>query len=195
MNQPPVDDSGDRRETDRRARPWLGVVLPVVWLSLGLLGGYLVISLVGSGDDAPPAAETSQGPTATQRGSDRESTKPTPKPKRTTKPTPKAEPTTEPTTEATTQPPVTRSVPVSVYNQVGIGGLARRVAGQAQALGWPIGAVADWRGSVPQDTVYFPAGRQGEAQLLGSDLGISRILPTVGNMSATNLTVVLASPR
>ncbi len=167
------------------------MVLPVLWLLLGLLGGYLVIAFVGSGDDAPPAAETTQGPTATKTPADAKP-KPKPKPKpKATKPTPSSEPTTEATTEA----PATRSVPVSVYNQIGIGGLARRVAGQVQALGWPVGTVDDWRGGVPQDTVYFPPGRQGEAVLLGSDLGISRILPAVANMSTTNLTVVLASPR
>ena len=84
---------------------------------------------------------------------------------------------------------------VSVYNQIGIGGLARRVAGQLQSLGWPIGTVSDWRGGVPQDTVYFPAGRQGEAELLARDLGISRIMPAIANMSSQALTVVLASPR
>lgn len=189
MSQPPIEDDGDRREAERRTRPWLGVVLPVLWLLLGLLGGYLVIAYVGSGDDAPAASETTQGPTSAPR--DSEGAEPRPKARRTTKPTPE----TEPTTEATTQAPVTRSVPVSVYNQIGIGGLARRVAGQVQALGWPVGAVDDWRGGVPQDTVYFPPGRQGEAQLLGSDLGISRIMPATANMSTTNLTVVLASPR
>lgn len=189
MSQPPIGENDDRREADRRTRPWLGVALPILWLLLGLLGGYVVIAYVGSGDDAPPASETTQGPTAT--ASESASTKAKPKPKRTSKPTPM----TEPTTEATTQAPVTRSVPVSVYNQIGIGGLARRVAGQVQALGWPIGAVDDWRGGVPQDTVYFPAGRQGEAELLGRDLGIGRILPATPNMSTTNLTVVLASPR
>lgn len=158
-----------------------------MWLLLGVAGGFLIISWVDGGDDAPPVAETTKGP----------SSAPTKKPatKATTKPTVKPKPKPKPKPTPTSTPAPTRSVTVSVYNQVGIGGLARRVAGQLQALGWPIGAVSDWRGGVPQDTVYFPAGRQGEAQLLARDLGISRVMPAVAGMSNQNLTVVLASPR
>ncbi|MFS0886582.1 LytR C-terminal domain-containing protein [Aeromicrobium sp. 179-A 4D2 NHS] len=188
MSQPPVEPTGDRRDADRPSRPWLAIVLPAVWLLLGLAGGFVIISVVNGGDDAPPAAETTKGPTAAPTKAaptKKPATKATPKPKRTPKPSP----------TPTSTPAPTRSVTVSVYNQVGIGGLARRVAGQLQALGWPIGTVDDWRGGVPQDTVYFPGGRQGEAELLARDLGISRILPAAPNMSTSALTVVLASPR
>lgn len=192
MSQPPVDPLDDRRDPERRHPAWLTAVLPAVWLLLGLAGGFAIITLVGSDDDPPTAAETTQGPTAAAKAP----TGDKPSEKATTKPKPKAKKTPKPTPTTTATPaPVTRSVPVSVYNQVGIGGLARRVAGQVQALGWPVGAVADWRGGVPQDTIYFPPGRQGEAQLLGRDLGIGRIMPAIANMSTSNLTVVLASPR
>ncbi|GAA2086612.1 LytR C-terminal domain-containing protein [Aeromicrobium tamlense] len=183
--QPPLEPRDDRREPERR-RPWHVVVLPAVWLILGALGGWAIIEAVRE-DEAPAqsAQRTSTGPTSkpTKKASAK------PKPKKTT------EPTAEPTTEPTTEPTATRSIGVSVYNQIGIGGLAARVAGQARAAGWTVGAVADWRGGVPQDTVYYPAGRQAEAALLGSDLGIVRLMPATGNMSTSNLTVVLASPR
>ena len=190
MTQPPIEPPGDRRDADRPSRPWLAFALPALWLLFGLAGGFVIISVVNGGDDAPPAAETTKGPTAKPT-----TAAPTKKPvaKPTTKATPKPKPTPKPTPTSTPAP--TRSVTVSVYNQVGIGGLARRVAGQLQALGWPVGAVDDWRGGVPQDTVYFPAGRQGEAQLLAGDLGISRVMAAAPNMSTSALTVVLASPR
>jgi len=189
VSEPPVEPLDDRREPERRHPAWLSALLPVLWLLLGLAGGFAIITYVGSDEDPPASAETTKGPTAKPSAS----AKPRPTAKA-TKPTAKKTPKPTPTTTPTPAP-VTRSVPVSVYNQVGIGGLARRVSGQLQALGWPIGAVDDWRGGVPQDTVYFPPGRQGEAELLGRDLGIGRIMPAIANMSTTNLTVVLASPR
>ncbi|SKB08067.1 LytR cell envelope-related transcriptional attenuator [Aeromicrobium choanae] len=163
-------------------------MLPAVWLILGVAGGWAIIETVR--DDAAPAQSakrTTTGPTPTAKATAKKTAKPKPKKS--------ATPKTEPTTEPTSEPAATRSIGVSVYNQVGIGGLAGRVAGQARAAGWTIGAVADWRGNVPQDTIYYPAGRQGEAALLGGDLAISRLMPATAGMSGTNLTVVLASPR
>lgn len=188
MDEPPLEPRPDRREPERTRPPWYPVVLPAVWLILGAMGGYAIIKVVRT-DDAPTqsAQVSSKGPSAKPTATTK---KPTPKP--TTKPTP--QPTTQPTTEPT-QAPASRAVPVSVYNQIGIGGLAGRVAGQLRTLGWTVGTVADWRGGVPQDTVYFPAGQQAEATLLAQDLAISRVLPATANMSTTGLTVVLASPR
>ncbi|MET1132330.1 MAG: LytR C-terminal domain-containing protein [Aeromicrobium sp.] len=192
MDQPPLEPRDDRRDPEGRGPAWSLIVLPAVWLILGVAGGYVIIETVRD-DEAPAqsAQRTSKGPTPTAKATAKKTAEP--KPKKSAKP--KTEPTTEPTTQATAEPTATRSIGVSVYNQIGIGGLAARVAGQARAAGWTIGAVADWRGSVPQDTIYYPAGRQGEAALLGRDLGISRLMPATAGMSGTNLTVVLASPR
>ncbi len=159
------------------------IVLPVVWLVLGLGAGIGIIRWVSADDAVTSTANvSSQGPSSKASATAK---------KKATKTKATAEPTTEPTTE----PTATRSIGVSVYNQIGIRGLARRVAGELQTAGWTIGAVSDWRGSVPQDTIYFPAGRQGEAELLGQDLSVTRIMPAIANMSTTHLTVVLASPR
>lgn len=190
MTTPPIEP-GDRLGVERRDSRWLGIVLPVAWLLFGLLGGFVIIQVVDGGKDAPAAAETTRGPRPSEPTGASTAKKPArPSASR----TPRPKPTPTPTTQAT-QVPVARTVPVSVYNQVGIGGLARRVAGQVQALGWPLGTVDDWRGGVPQDTVYYPAGRRGEADLLARDLGIVRVMPAVAPMSASNLTVILASPR
>lgn len=185
----------DRRDVGRPRPTWSLIVLPAVWLVLGALGGVAIISVVRS-DDAPAAsAEVSKGasakPTATKKPKAQKSEKSEPTAKATKKPKPKPKPTTEPTVE----PTATRSIGVGVYNQIGIGGLAARVAGQARGAGWTVAAVSDWRGSVPQDTVYYPAGQQAEAALLGQDLGIFRLMPATANMSTSSLTVVLASPR
>ncbi|GAA3542532.1 hypothetical protein AFL01nite_09820 [Aeromicrobium flavum] len=189
MEQPPIERPDDRRDA-RPGPTWTLIALPAAWLVFGVLGGVGIIKVVQS-DDAPAAQTSSKGPAAT--------TKKTVKPQASAKPKPKAkprpEPSTEPTTEATTEAPATRSLSVSVYNQVGIGGLAGRVAGQLRGLGWTVGTVADWRGGVPQDTVYYPAGGQAEAALLAQDLGIARLMPAIANMSTSALTVVLASPR
>lgn len=156
------------------------IVLPIVWLVLGVGAGIAVIGFVNDDDSATSTADVStKGPT---KKADKKAKK-------------SASPSAEPTSEPTTEPTATRSVAVSVYNQVGIAGLARRVAGEAQAAGWTIGAVADWRGSVPNDTVYFPPGQEVEAEQLGRDISISRIMASVEGMSTSNLTVVLADPR
>jgi len=191
VTEPPIPSDDERRD-EERGRTWPLIVLPIVWLVLGVAGGIGIVSLVRA-DDAPEhsARTTTDGPT--EPATSKAKSKKPKKPKESAEPT--TAPTAEPTTEPTTVAPPSRTVPVSVYNQIGIGGLARRVAGQAQALGWPIGAVADWRGAVPQDTVYHPAGLEAEAALLAADLGISRVMPATATMSGTSLTVVLASPR
>lgn len=190
MDQTPNQPPSDGREPERRSPPWLVIVLPVVWLVLGLGAGIAIIGWVGAGDDSASTADvSSQGPSTGASATAKT------KKSATSQKTAAPEPTAEPTTEPAPEPTASRSIGVSVYNQVGIGGLARRVAGELQAAGWTIGAVADWRGSVPQDTIYFPVGQQAEGELLGQDLAITRILPAVQNMSTTQLTVVLASPR
>ena len=188
MDQPALEPRDDRRDPERRGPAWTVIVLPAVWLILGAVGGYAIIETVRD-DEAPArsAERTTKGPAPTTKATAKKTAKPKPKKS--------ATPRTEPTAEPTTEPTATRSIGVSVYNQIGIGGLAARVAGQARAAGWTVGAVADWRGNVPQDTIYYPADRQGEAALLGGDLAIARLMPATAGMSGTNLTVVLASPR
>ncbi|MBC9226128.1 hypothetical protein GL325_07340 [Aeromicrobium sp. 636] len=192
-HEPEPERPEDRRDLGRPRPTWSLIVLPAVWLVLGALGGVAIISVVRSDDPPAASAEVSKGasaePTATKKPKAQKSEKSEPTAKATKKPKP------EPTTEPTVEPTATRSIAVGVYNQIGIGGLAARVAGQARGAGWNVAAVSDWRGSVPQDTVYFPAGQQAEAALLGQDLGIVRLMPATANMSSSSLTVVLASPR
>lgn len=162
----------------------------MIWLVLGVAGGVAIVNHVRA-DDPPASNVTAVGPSSSATAKSAK----TPATKKTTRPT--TEPSSEPTTEPTTQETVaaTRSIGVVIYNQIGVGGLAARVAGQAQTAGWSVVDTGNWRGSVPQDTVYYPPGQQAEAALLGSDLAISRIMPAVANMSDSYLTVVLASPR
>ena len=159
--------------------------MPVVWLTLGVIGGLGLVKFFDSDPAPTPVAKE-----AAKKVVKSKATTPADKPK-------KSEPTTEPTaqTSQTQDADVTRSTSVLTFNQIGIRGLAAQVSAQAQQAGWTIAGLGDWRGSVPQDTVYFPPGKQAEAELLGADLSITRFMPAVENISKTQLTVILASPR
>lgn len=179
-------------------------MLPAIWLVLGVAGGMGIVKVVR--DDGAPtssASITTQSPSAAdadqkkaQRQAEQKAQKRAERKKARERAAREAEATSE-TPEPTTEPTVaaTRSIGVLVYNQSGIGGLAARTAGEARAAGWPVAGTGNWRGGVPQNTIYFPPGRQAEAVLLGQDLAIGRILPTAANMSGTHLTVVLATGR
>ncbi|HPU13561.1 MAG TPA: LytR C-terminal domain-containing protein [Aeromicrobium sp.] len=180
LEQEPAQPQPTAQPASRR---WRLIVLPVVWLALGVIGGIVIVNVVDS-DPVPAAAP------AAKKAVKSKATPATEKPKK-TKAT--SEPTTEPTTSQDAE--VTRSTSVLVFNQIGIRGLAAQVSAQAQKAGWTIAGTGDWRGSVPQDTVYFPPGKQAEAELLGADLSINRFMPAVENISKTQLTVILASPR
>jgi hypothetical protein len=160
-------------------------IVLTVMLCVGAAGwlGWLV---VGGGDDAKPNAGTS----AT-------ATKPSASPSATDSPTsesPKTEPTPSAPT-ATTEGPVDRTAPVSVLNNTTIRGLATTFSNRVRQAGWTVAAVGNWRGSVPGNTVYYPPGRQDEAELLGQDVGIDRVLPSVSPMRMDRLTIILSGPQ
>ena len=97
--------------------------------------------------------------------------------------------------EKRTPPPVVRSeVLVDVYNNSGITGLAGQAGGAASAAGWQVATTDNWYGSVPDTTVYFPAGLKRAGDQLALDLGVERTLPAVGSMSTERLTLILTGP-
>jgi hypothetical protein len=80
---------------------------------------------------------------------------------------------------------------VEVYNNSGISGLAGSTAARAQGAGWEVVGSDNWYGTVPASTVYFPARLKAQAALLGKDLGIKRLKPTIAPMRGDRLTVIL----
>ena len=116
--------------------------------------------------------------------------------------TPAATPTTTTTTSAAPKPvvakpkakkPVVRrgGTYVEVYNNSGISGLAGSTAARAQGAGWEVVGSDNWYGTIPASTVYYPARLHAQAQLLGKDLGISRLKPSIAPMRGDRLTVIL----
>ena len=80
---------------------------------------------------------------------------------------------------------------VEVYNNSGISGLAGSTAARAQGAGWEVVGSDNWYGTIPASTVYFPPRLEAEAELLGKDLGIDRLRPTIAPMRGDRLTVIL----
>ena len=82
---------------------------------------------------------------------------------------------------------------VEVYNNSGISGLAGSTAARAQGAGWEVVGSDNWYGTIPASTVYYPARLHAQARLLGKDLGISRLKPSIAPMRGDRLTVILTS--
>ncbi len=89
------------------------------------------------------------------------------------------------------EPVERRSAYVEVYNNSGITGLAGETTATLQDMGWQVVATDNWYGEIPADTVYRPAGMEGQARLLADDLGVERVMPAVAPMSFDGLTVIL----
>jgi hypothetical protein len=105
---------------------------------------------------------------------------------------PELTPSAEPATAEPTKTPGPGTIGVVVLNQSNRKGLAASVASSLRAGGWQVGAVGNFRGSVPATTVYYPAGAEDAARTLAAQLpGPDRIRPRFGNLSTSRLTIVL----
>jgi hypothetical protein len=92
------------------------------------------------------------------------------------------------------KPPVRRAgTYVEVYNNSGISGLAGSTAERASGAGWKVVGSDNWYGTIPASTVYYPARLEPEAKLLGRDLGIRRLRPSISPMRLDRLTVILTA--
>lgn len=83
-------------------------------------------------------------------------------------------------------------VPVYVFNQTTIGGLAAQTGGELESLGWNVVGADNWVGVVPDDTVYFYPGDRRGAEHLAKAAGIRRVWPASAPMPAGALTIILA---
>ena len=146
---------------------------PVVLLSIVavMMAGVAFVAT----RNAPPAereiATTSQQPSAT--------------------PTPDAQPTKKPPT----RPAVDRGkVPVEVYNNSGVTGLAGQVGTRVSRIGWQVVGTDNWYGTVDATTVYYPPRLKAAAKQLALDLGVKRTSPAVDPMRLDRLTLILTGP-
>ncbi len=80
---------------------------------------------------------------------------------------------------------------VEVFNNSGISGLAGSTAARAQGAGWQVVGSDNWYGTIPASTVYYPPRLHDQAELLGKDLGIARLKPSIAPMRGDRLTVIL----
>jgi hypothetical protein len=149
---------------------------------LGLAAVALVIGLItalgGNGDGRADGGTPPSSATSTITGPP--STKPTSKPPTTSKTTsvPPSSGTTTTTTTTTgggggSQP--AKSVPVRVYNNSKIKGLAARAAADLRAVGWQVTEVANYPyGTIPTTTVYYRPGTEEEAaaKSIGAEFGM-----------------------
>lgn len=111
------------------------------------------------------------------------------------KPSAPATPEAQPTKKPPTKPTVDRGkVPVEVYNNSSVQGLAGRVATQASRIGWQVVGSDNWYGTVDATTVYYPKRLKAAAKQLALDLGIRRTLPAVEPMRLDRLTLILTGP-
>ena len=85
-------------------------------------------------------------------------------------------------------------IPVAVFNNSTVSGLAGRVATQASHLGWQVVGSDNWYGTIPASTVYYPPQLQKAGHQLALDLGIHRTMPSVSPMRLDRLTLILTGP-
>ncbi|MEO8107815.1 MAG: LytR C-terminal domain-containing protein [Actinomycetes bacterium] len=84
-------------------------------------------------------------------------------------------------------------IPVYVFNQTTISGLAAEIGGALDSAGWNVVGVDNWIGRVPSDTVYYYPGDRAAAGRLSKDFPeIARVWPASAPMPAGALTVILA---
>jgi outer membrane biosynthesis protein TonB len=174
------------------------LTIMVVIGSAGWLGWLLIDDDSPSATASPQTPASSASPTPSAGPTAETPTAETPTaetPPTESAPEPEPEPEPEPT-ETTEEPAeVTRDATVSVLNNSGVTGAARAFSAKVTGAGWTLGGVGNWTGSIGANTIYYPAGLQGEAQLLSDDVDIDRVLPSVAPMRMDRLTVILSGPQ
>lgn len=154
--------------------------------------GWLATLVVGdSGDDTAPA-RTSATPKPSATPSTSASPEPASPEPESTKKTPKPTPSPSASSAA---PTAAREASVSVLNNTGIVGAAKAFSVKVASAGWTLGGIGNWTGSIDGNTIYYPAPLQAQAELLGQDVGIDRIRPSVAPMRMDRLTIILSDPR
>lgn len=177
---------------DHRRTPAGKAYVPASWfivltimLCIGA-AGWLGWLFVDDDPDTPVAGRTTPAPSLTTTAE--------PTPSKTTETTPSPKP-SKTTKEPDPEPEVQRVAPVSVLNNTTIQGLAATYSAKVREAGWSNVTIGNWRGSIAGNTVYFPPQLEDQAKLLGKDLGIGRILPSIAPMRTDRLTIILSGPQ
>jgi cytoskeletal protein RodZ len=159
-------------------------IILTIMLCVGA-AGWLGWLFVDSDPDTPTAGSTTPPPSLTT----------TPSPTIPTETTPSPTETTPSPTATTAEPEADRDAPVSVLNNTTIQGLAATFSAKVREAGWTNVNVGNWRGSIAGNTVYYPPRLEEQARVLGDDLGIDRILPSIAPMRTDRLTIILSGPQ
>ena len=199
MSSPGPPPGPRPRGTHRAASSSQSLLIPVVLVAavIAAIGLATWMLLASPGDDAAfptgtptPAGGTSTGaspsksPSASPSKSATKSASPSKSPTKSSKPSPTKSPTDRPVP----------SVPVYVFNQTTVTGLAASFSRVLDSDGWTVAGVGNWRGFVPSNTVYYWPGDKAAAQRLSSDYGeIGRVWPASSPMPRDGLVVILAS--
>lgn len=180
-----------------------GLALLGVGAVAGLIG---IASLVGGGGGGESAAAT--GPTPTSAAAPAAPNTPSAIPPPAAAGTTPAQggvavPSFNPAPDGLTAPsnnaaaaPTARAVvkiPVRVYNNSKITGLAERAAEDLRAQGWPVDAVANYsQGVIPTSTVYYRQGtaEESSAQALGRAFGV-RVEPRFAGLTDASPGLIL----
>jgi len=137
-----------------------GIVLLVV-AGIALVMGIVSLLPLGGGSNEAGATTTTTAPPATSSSGPAKPTTTTAAPTTTTTSPPAGTTTTSPT-----QPPANnpQSVPLRVYNNGTIQGLAQQAADQFTAAGWHVTTVGPYsQGIIATTTVYYRPGTDEEA--------------------------------
>jgi hypothetical protein len=171
--------------------PSSGLIVLTIMVVIGAAGwlGWLVVD-----DDAARAADAAPSSATTAPAPAPESSAPeSSEPRTDATPAPSPEPEPEKTTEAPAE--ARREAGVAVLNNSGVTGAARAFSVKVTGAGWTVQGIGNWRGAIPANTVYYPAGLQAQARLLAEDVGIERVLPSVAPMGTDRLTIILSGPQ
>jgi hypothetical protein len=171
-----------RTPTGKAFVPASWFIVLTIMLCVGA-AGWLGWLFVDNDPDTPAASATTPTPAVTT----------TPTPTKTTEPT--DEPTTPTPSKTTDEPKANRDVPVAVLNNTTIQGLAATYSAKVRSAGWANVTIGNWRGSISGNTVYFPPQLEQQAKVLGDDLDIGRIMPSIAPMRTDRLTIILSGPQ
>jgi hypothetical protein len=93
----------------------------------------------------------------------------------------------------TSNPKPVPDIPIVVFNNSGIRGLAAQTATKIRQAGWDVVGVANWYGDIPATTVYFPKEGTTQATKLARLLHTTRLRPSVAPMRFDRLTIILVN--
>jgi len=170
----------------------------MVLIALAILfAGLGAASLGGSdSDDSAPVAATSTSTAAAATTTAAAQTTTAPAAATTTAAAPSTTTTTTTTAAATPTGPVDKSVPVRVFNNSTVSGLAAKTADELTSTGWNVSETGNYSyGQIQNTTVYYgnTAAEKQAAQAIAAELGVSAEPRFTGIASASPGVIVIVT--